>query len=64
MVKAPDSANVSRMYTTAPVIWSASLVRPVLAPAGESVSVMVRVDYNTLEGIVNDYFVVTASRSR
>jgi hypothetical protein len=52
------------MYTTAPTAWSASLVRPILAPGTESVSVMVRVDYNTLEGIVNDHFVVTASISR
>ena len=52
------------MYTTTPTAWSASLVRPIIAPAHEAVSVMVRVDYNTLDGILNDYFVVTASISR
>jgi hypothetical protein len=52
------------MYTTAPAIWSASLVPPVHGPAAQAMSVMVRVVYNTLEGIVNDYFVVTASLSR
>jgi hypothetical protein len=57
-------ANLLRMYTTAPAIWSASLVPPVHAHAAQPVSVMVRVVYNTLEGIVNDYFVVTASLSR
>jgi hypothetical protein len=52
------------MYITTPTAWSASLVRPIIAPAAESVTVMVRVDYNTFEGIINDYFFVTASASR
>jgi hypothetical protein len=50
------------MYMNYPAIWSASLVPPTLnAPSVTPVNVMVRVVYNTLEGIVNDYFVITAS---
>jgi hypothetical protein len=52
---------VSRMYFHYPAIWSASLVRPLRAPGAESVSVVVRVIYNTLDGIVNDSFVVTTT---
>jgi hypothetical protein len=52
---------VSRMYFHYPAIWSASLVRPLRAPGAESVSVVVRVVYNTLDGIVNDSFVVTTT---
>jgi hypothetical protein len=52
------------MYTTYPAIWSARLVPPSLnAPSAAPVNVLVRVVYNTLDGIVNDYFVITASVS-
>ena len=45
-----------------PAIWSAKLVQPRMqVAAAQPVNVMVRVVYNTLEGIVNDYFVITAS---
>ena len=37
------------------------ILPPMTAPSSTPLSVMVRVVYNTLEGIVNDYFVVTAS---
>jgi len=44
-------------------IWSAKLVNPRVqgAESVQPVNVMVRVVYNTLDGIVNDYFVITAS---
>src|SRR5712691_8448308 len=51
------------MYSQYPAIWSAKLVPPTLSPSTESVSVIVRVVYNTLEGIVNDFFVVTTTVS-
>ena len=46
-----------------PAIWSARLVSltQMQVAAVEPVNVMVRVVYNTLDGIVNDYFVITAS---
>jgi len=50
------------MHTTPATAWTAKLVMPQMAdPSSTPLSVMVRVVYNTLEGIVNDYFVVTAS---
>ena len=56
--------DLSRMYMTYPAIWSARLVPPSInATAIAPVNVMVRVVYNTLDGIVNDYFVITASVS-
>jgi hypothetical protein len=44
-------------------VWSAKLVSltQMQVAAIEPVNVMVRVVYNTLDGIVNDYFVITAS---
>jgi hypothetical protein len=44
-------------------IWSAKLISvPQMQVAAiEPVNVMVRVVYNTLDGIINDYFVITAS---
>lgn len=51
------------MYVGYPAIWSASLVPPSRFPAAESVSVVVRVVYNTLDGIINDFFVITATVS-
>ena len=46
-----------------PAIWMAGLVTPrmELMQAVQPVNVIVRVVYNTLDGIVNDYFVITAS---
>jgi hypothetical protein len=49
------------MYSGYPAIWSAKLVQPRMQLAPQPVNVMVRVVYNTLDGIVNDYFVITAS---
>ena len=51
------------MYSGYPAIWMAKLVNPRMdmAQAIEPVNVVVRVVYNTLDGIVNDYFVITAS---
>jgi len=44
-------------------VWSAKLISlPQMQVAAiEPVNVMVRVVYNTLDGIINDYFVITAS---
>jgi hypothetical protein len=46
-----------------PAVWSAKLVSlPQMHVAAiEPVNVVMRVVYNTLDGIVNDYFVITAS---
>jgi hypothetical protein len=46
-----------------PAVWSAKLVSlPQMQGAVvEPVNVVMRVVYNTLDGIVNDYFVITAS---
>jgi len=51
------------MYSGYPAIWSAKLITPQMqvVPAVEPVNVVVRVIFNTLDGIVNDYFVITAS---
>ena len=44
-------------------VWSAKLISltQLQVAAIEPVNVMVRVVYNTLDGIINDYFVITAS---
>jgi hypothetical protein len=44
-------------------VWSAKLVSlpQIQVEAIEPVNVVMRVVYNTLDGIINDYFVVTAS---
>jgi hypothetical protein len=44
-------------------VWSAKLIAvPYMQTAAiEPVNVVMRVVYNTLDGIVNDYFVITAS---
>jgi hypothetical protein len=60
---AANAAIFWSMYAQYPAIWSAKLVPPTLSPSTESVSVIVRVVYNTLEGIVNDFFVVTTTVS-
>jgi hypothetical protein len=46
-----------------PAVWSAKLVSlpQMQAAAIEPVNVVLRVIYNTLDGIINDYFVITAS---
>jgi hypothetical protein len=46
-----------------PAVWSAKLVTlPQMQVAATlPVNIVMRVVYNTLDGIVNDYFVVTAS---
>jgi hypothetical protein len=51
------------VYSGYPAIWSAKLVAltQMQMAAVEPVNVMMRVIYNTLDGIVNDYFVITAS---
>jgi hypothetical protein len=61
MARELGRANLSRMYSGYPAVWSAKLVQPQVVLAIEPVNVMVRVVYNTLDGIVNDYFVITAS---
>jgi hypothetical protein len=50
-------------YQGYPAIWSAKLISlpHMQVAATEPVTVVMRVIYNTLDGIVNDYFVVTAS---
>ena len=44
-------------------VWSAKLVSlpQMQVTAIEPVNIVMRVVYNTLDGIVNDYFVITAS---
>lgn len=44
-------------------IWSAKLIAvpQMQVAAVEPVNVVMRVVYNTLDGIINDYFVITAS---
>ncbi|MDQ2915216.1 MAG: hypothetical protein M3T56_18485 [Chloroflexota bacterium] len=46
-----------------PAVWSAKLVSlsQMQVAAVEPVNVVMRVVYNTLDGIINDYFVITAS---
>jgi hypothetical protein len=57
-------ANLTAMNNHGyPAIWSAKLISlpQVQVAAVEPVNVVMRVVYNTLDGIVNDYFVITAS---
>jgi hypothetical protein len=51
------------MYSGYAAIWSAKLVSlpPTQVTVVPPVNVMLRLVYNTLDGIVNDYFVITAS---
>ena len=56
--------ELTRMnYQGHAAIWSAKLIAlPQMQTAAiEPVNVVMRVVYNTLDGIVNDYFVITAS---
>ena len=44
-------------------VWSAKLISlpQMQVTAIEPVNIVMRVVYNTLDGIINDYFVITAS---
>ena len=57
--------ELTAMYNSSgyPAIWTAKLVSltQMQVAAVEPVNVMMRVVYNTLDGIINDYFVITAS---
>jgi hypothetical protein len=64
MLPAGSRANLLPMNNHGyPAIWSAKLITltQMQVAALEPVNVVVRVVYNTLDGIVNDYFVITAS---
>ena len=63
MWRGPHDAIFVAMYSGYPAMWSAKLLKPELQAmsAIEPVNVVVRVVFNTLDGIVNDYFVITAS---
>ena len=47
-------------------VWSAKLISvPQMQVAAiEPVNIVMRVVYNTLDGIINDYFVITASLAK
>ena len=47
-------------------VWSAKLVSlpQMQVTAIEPVNIVMRVVYNTLDGIINDYFVITASAAK
>ena len=55
--------ELTSMNNGYPAVWSAKLITltQMQVAAIEPVNVVMRVVYNTLEGIVNDYFVITAS---
>jgi hypothetical protein len=55
--------ELTSMNNGYPAVWSAKLVTltQMQVAAIEPVNVVMRVVYNTLDGIVNDYFVITAS---
>jgi hypothetical protein len=57
------ACELTSMNNGYPAVWSAKLVTltQMQAAAIEPVNVVMRVVYNTLDGIVNDYFVITAS---
>jgi hypothetical protein len=64
MLRRSRRANLTAMnYQGHAAIWSAKLISlpQVQVTAIEPVNVVMRVVYNTLDGIVNDYFVITAS---
>ena len=61
-----DGAGAARpesiaMFAPSPTIWTARVLAPGANP--EDVNVLIRVTYNTLEGICTDRFVLTASAS-
>ena len=55
--------ELTSMNNGYPAVWSAKLITltQMQVAAIEPVNVVMRVVYNTLDGIVNDYFVITAS---
>ena len=55
--------ELTSMNNGYPAVWSAKLITltQMQVAAVEPVNVVMRVVYNTLDGIVNDYFVITAS---
>ncbi len=61
--RVPPCELVAMNYQGYPAIWSAKLVSSpqMQVTAIEPVNVVMRVVYNTLDGIINDYFVITAS---
>ena len=63
MWRGPHDAIFVAMYSGYPAMWSAKLLKPELQAmsAIEPVNVVVRIVFNTLDGILNDYFVITAS---
>jgi len=64
MATARAHANLLAMNNNGyPAVWSAKLIAvPHMQVAAiEPVNVVMRVVYNTLDGIINDYFVITAS---
>src|SRR5207302_9581762 len=63
VAKTPRCELMAMINHGYPAIWTARLVATtqMQLAAVEPVNVMLRVVYNTLDGIVNDYFVITAS---
>ena len=63
MWRGPHDAIFVAMYSGYPAMWSAKLLKPELQAmsAIEPVNVVVRIVFNTLDGMLNDYFVITAS---
>ena len=59
----PAPCELTSMNNGYPAVWSAKLITltQMQVAAIEPVNVVMRVVYNTLDGIVNDYFVITAS---
>lgn len=57
------TCELTSMNNGYPAVWSAKLVTltQMQVAATLPVNVVMRVVYNTLDGIVNDYFVITAS---
>jgi hypothetical protein len=55
-------AKVTRMWTAAPMAWTATVMAPRSPYPDGDVTVVVRVTYNTLEAIIRDEFMLTESR--
>ena len=60
---APPCELMAMNYQGYAAVWSAKLISlpQMQVTAIEPVNIVMRVVYNTLDGIVNDYFVITAS---
>jgi hypothetical protein len=54
-------AESDGMFIPSPIVWTARVIAPGAQP--EDVNILIRVTYNTLEGICTDRFVLTASAS-